>query len=180
MGNIKRYFDTVISFKAIVTVSIIAIICSVVYYLNYSSSTGTLWGVEQATMFIIIYAVAAFTVVILYFYNVRKSGWLLAVLNIIIQITLAILASPFLILYAVIRILGGRGASNSKQKSTPKTTVTKAAILRPYWEDANKSKSWVYKDGILRPYWEDANKKNTWVVNENIPIPVVVKAVGII
>ncbi len=200
MGNIKRYFDTVMAFKAIVIVSIIAIICSIVYYLNYNSSTGTLWGIEQSTMFIIVYSVAAFTVVILYIYNARKSGWLLAILNIIIQLILAIILAPFLIIYAVIRILGGKSGGSNKRKITPRATMTKDGIIRPYLSDSNHERTWVYKDGqlrpylsdnnhertwiykdgLLRPYLSDSNYKRTWIIKGNIPIPVIAKAVGII
>ena len=85
MGKINKYFKSVFSIKTIATVSVIAMILAGVYYLNMTSTTGKMWGVEQSTVLIVIYALAGLTLISVYYFNVKKSGWLLAILTLIIQ-----------------------------------------------------------------------------------------------
>ena len=85
MGKTNKYFRSVFSIKPIATFSVIAMILAGVFYLNMTSNTGKLWGIERSTVYTIIYALVGLTLISIYYFNVKKSGWLLAIISLIIQ-----------------------------------------------------------------------------------------------
>ena len=171
MGKINKYFKSVFSIKTIATVSVIAMILAGVYYLNMTSTTGKMWGVEQSTVLIVIYALAGLTLISVYYFNVKKSGWVLAILSLIIQTISAIIIAPFLILYFFNKMMNaivGGNSDSTKSANSPSRPNSSAKsvnspnrpnnsfptneenIIKPW--GTLMDKAWVYKDGIIRPW----------------------------
>jgi len=177
MGKINKYFKSVFSIKTIATVSVIAMILAGVYYLNMTSTTGKMWGVEQSTVLIVIYALAGLTLISVYYFNVKKSGWLLAILTLIIQTISAIIIAPFLILYFFNKMMNaivGGNSDSTKSANSPSrpNSSTKSAnspnrpnnslptneenIIKPWGTSIDKG--WEYRNGIIKPWGASIDK----------------------
>lgn len=189
MGKTNKYFRSVFSIKPIATFSVIAMILAGVFYLNMTSNTGKLWGIERSTVYTIIYALVGLTQISIYYFNVKKSGWLLAIISLIIQTISAVIIAPFLILYLLNKMMNtivGSNSDSTKSVNSTKLSINVEGIIKPVgagmdrtWEYKNgllkpiggtMDKSWEYKNGILKPVGGTMDK--TWEYKNGILKPV--------
>ena len=104
------------------------------------------------------------TIVGLYIYNLKKTNWFFALINVLILVAiLPIIVGVFLLLIFT-KIFSGAEEEDESSK----------AAINSSNSQANSSNT----QGVIKPFYSDL--KRTWEIEGNIPISVIAKAIGII
>lgn len=131
-------------------------------FLNYSinhSVTGVMWGIPNDTFKFLLITALILTIGFLYYYNLKKTNWYLAIINIIIQ-TVAV--GVFVIIaigWIIMKVLGSKSATDTQSSSGGSVSSSNAiGSIKPYYSDL--SRTWEWDGKQLKPYHSDL--KRTW------------------
>jgi hypothetical protein len=122
-------------------------------FLNYSinhSETGVMWGIPSDTFKFLLITALILTIGILYYYNLRKTNWYLAIINVIIQTVAVGIFVVLLIGWIILKILSSKssteGNSSTSTSSTNTNSTTKCIIRQRFGSGVE----WEYDGKILR------------------------------
>ena len=169
-----------------------------------------MWGIPSDTFKFLLITALILTIGILYYYNLRKTNWYLAIINVIIQTVAVGIFVIIAIGWIIMKILGSKSDSTTQSNSNNNYTIKKVwdnntqfqwefdgKTLKKKWDNSTQyqcewdgqtlKKKW---DNNTQYQWEfdgkiikkkwDNSTQYQWEVSGHIPIPIIAKAIGII
>lgn len=103
------------------------VILSLNYTINHNQNL-VLWGIPNDTFKILLVSALILTIVVLYYYNFRKTNWYFAIFNIIIQSVAVCVFFVIAIGWIILEFLGTRSKANSQ--SNPSGPSISTAIQK--------------------------------------------------
>ena len=85
-------------------------------FLNYSinhNETGVMWGIPNDTFKFLLITTLILTIGFLYYYNLRKTNWYLAIINVIIQTVAVGVFVVLLIGWIILKILSSKSSTSN-------------------------------------------------------------------
>ena len=123
-------------------------------FLNYSinhSETGVMWGIPSDTFKFLLITALILTIGILYYYNLRKTNWYLAIINVIIQTVAVGIFVIIAIGWIIMKILGSKSDSTTQSNSNNNYTIKKV------W-DNNTQFQWEFDGKTLKKKWDNSTQ----------------------
>ncbi len=137
------------------------------YYLIDESKTQEIWGYTSSTYVTLFKLLVVVTIVGLYIYNLKKTNWFFALINVLILVAiLPIIVGVFLLLIFT-KIFSGAeeedesstAAGESVSSNTSSSGYsTGGGDISPKWNSGN-SIDWEYDRKTLQPKWGNDNSK---------------------
>lgn len=163
----KKFTYNIFSLSTIVS---LLLSFGTISFLNYSinhSETGVMWGIPNDTFKFLLITALILTIGILYYYNLRKTNWYLAIINIIIQ---SVAVGVFVVLvigWLILKFLSSKSSSDTQTNSGNSVSSSKGSI-KPWGGSLSKSWEWDGKSlkrwgGSLSNSWEwDGKNLKRW------------------
>ena len=131
-----------------------------IYFLNYSinhNETGVMWGIPNDTFKFLLITTLILTIGFLYYYNLRKTNWYLAIINVIIQTVAVGVFVVLLIGWLILKFLSSKSSSIGNP-STSTSTIRQRFGSGVEWEYDGRilrrrfgsGTEWEYDGKILR------------------------------
>ena len=130
-------------------------------YLLAQSSTGELWGITSKEFYIVLIIALVLIIGILYYYNLKKTNWYLAIINVVVQ---SVAVGVFVILtigWIILKFLSNKSSPDTQSNSDSSVSSFNAqGQIQPYYGNLNNA--WKWDGKILQPYYGNLDSAWRW------------------